>query len=354
MTDANNLRTNVAELCGIRHVFLNQPLPAMAGPELVAAVSEAGGLGVVPALSMSPEQITTFCARVRELTSRPFAIALDVDETPVRVEGTEELFATLAPLLEELGLPLNAEQDQDNVYDLRPTHTYQERFAAALAAKPNAVIAMFDGFREPEAEALQAAGVVNMAYFTSVLEAKVLHSAGCQVLIAQGADASGPRVSFGGARYAGASLLTLVPAAIEATKLPVIALGGIYCRSQVAALRALGAAGIMVGTALLPTEESAAQELYRYWALHGQMHDTILATTYHGINGCRMLKNSFTDWVWRGEPIGRVVYQRIFAAIEQAARRCGRRDLLVYELGLGIGRSAFERVADAVENLSES
>ncbi len=353
MNHSSPLRTAFTALCGVDRPVMNQPLPSLTTPALVAAVSEAGGLGVIPAGRMSPAQISAYCRAVREKTARPFAIALDVDETPRSLAGVDALLDELSFLLEELDLPASVQADSGNVLGLQESSTYQERFEAALSEKPAAMIAMHGGFREPEAEALQAAGVVNMGFCTSLKEAKVLRSAECQVLIAQGSESAGVRLHFEESAHPGAGLMTLVPVLSQVTGLPVIACGGIYCREQVEALSVLGAGGVMLGTALAACKESWADEQTRYWALNGQMQDTVVCTTYSPA-GTRCLKNNFTGWYWEGEPIERGAYEALFQAICAAAVRKNRPDLVLRELGLGIGRARFSTVAEALEKLSLS
>lgn len=350
MSHSDAPRTSLEPLFDRGFTIMNQPIARTMGPELVAAVSQAGGLGVVPATDFTPEEIVQFCEAVKARTDQPFAVALDVNETPIGLQGVPALLSELGGLLEALHLPTSLEADHDNRLGLQPTSTYQERFEAALSTGPMAMIAQYGGFREPEDDRLMEEGVINMAFFTSLREAKVLRSAGCQVLIAQGAEASGPRFTFEEVEPQSIGLMTLVPTVTQVTGLPVVACGGLYCPEQMRALKTLGACGTMLGTALMATAESQADEQHRYWAREGQMSDTTVASTYHG-RPARLLDNAFTGWVWEGEPVERKAYQRIFAAIEKAAREEGRDDLAVREMGVAIGRSRFKTVKEAVETL---
>lgn len=340
-----SVRTNLDPLFKASLKIMNQPLVHMASAELVAAVSEAGGLGVVPATHFTPNEIRAFCSLVRKRTTRPFAIAIDVDESTFDTSHVLELIAELAPLLEELGLPTELTEQTAPALGLSPPPSLQECLKTAIEESPCAIIAQYGGFREPEAEALEEAGIVNMAFCTTLKEAKVLHSAGCQVLIAQGAESSGARMTFEEDDAMSVGLMSLVPSIVQATSLPVVACGGIWCREQLKALEALNAVGAMLGTALVNTQESSGNEAYRYWATQGQVGDTTVVSTYDSVPA-RMLKNSFTGWYWEGNPIPRKVYQRFFSTIEKAALASGRKDLLVYELGSGIGRSRYRSVAE--------
>ena len=78
MSQTNESCTRFAKLLGIEVPFLNAPMEGIATPELVAAVSEAGGLGVIPAAGLAPDELRAFAARVQELTQKPFAVNLAV------------------------------------------------------------------------------------------------------------------------------------------------------------------------------------------------------------------------------------------------------------------------------------
>ena len=97
-----------AETLGVERPVMNAPMPAEAGPELVAAVSEAGGLGVLSAAGRTPDELAAAVADIRARTQKPFALHI---ELPAKSATEEELAAAriladgLSPLFESLGLP---------------------------------------------------------------------------------------------------------------------------------------------------------------------------------------------------------------------------------------------------------
>ena len=200
MSQTNESCTRFAKLLGIEVPFLNAPMEGIATPELVAAVSEAGGLGVIPAAGLAPDEIRAFAARVKELTQKPFAVnlAVPVDAPADAAERFERFGDAVSMLLEELELPAGEGASYAERYDLegctRPD--FFEQFDAALEVRPAAVISSFGGFREPEEEKLAELGIVNIGTATTLREAKVLRAAGCGAVIVQGAEAAGPRLSF--------------------------------------------------------------------------------------------------------------------------------------------------------------
>ena len=178
MSQTNESCTRFAKLLGIEVPFLNAPMEGIATPELVAAVSEAGGLGVIPAAGLAPDEIRAFAARVKELTQKPFAVnlAVPVDAPADAAERFERFGDAVSMLLEELELPAGEGASYAERYDLegctRPD--FFEQFDAALEVRPAAVISSFGGFREPEEEKLAELGIVNIGTATTLREAKVL------------------------------------------------------------------------------------------------------------------------------------------------------------------------------------
>ena len=187
MSQTNESCTRFAKLLGIEVPFLNAPMEGIATPELVAAVSEAGGLGVIPAAGLAPDEIRAFAARVKELTQKPFAVnlAVPVDAPADAAERFERFGDAVSMLLEELELPAGEGASYAERYDLegctRPD--FFEQFDAALEVRPAAVISSFGGFREPEEEKLAELGIVNIGTATTLREAKVLRAAGCGAVI---------------------------------------------------------------------------------------------------------------------------------------------------------------------------
>lgn len=97
MSQTNESCTRFAKLLGIEVPFLNAPMEGIATPELVAAVSEAGGLGVIPAAGLAPDEIRAFAARVKELTQKPFAVNLAVPvDAPADAAERFERFCILS------------------------------------------------------------------------------------------------------------------------------------------------------------------------------------------------------------------------------------------------------------------
>src|ERR1700704_1496857 len=162
---------------------------ALAGPELVAAVSGAGGFGVLGVSAMEPDEIARRIARVRQLTEKPFGANIIIDEVG---------WAT---------------SDEDRAF-------VRSEVVAAITERV-AVVVLFWGDAAPYVELARGTGVKVFIQVGSVEEAKAAAAAGVDAVIAQGVEA-------GGHVKGKTSIWALLPAAVEAINpLPVLAAGGI-------------------------------------------------------------------------------------------------------------------------------
>ncbi|MFU0841880.1 MAG: NMO domain-containing protein [Burkholderia sp.] len=355
MTEQEERRAGLTALLGIERPVLSAPMRKVATPEFVAAVSEAGGLGVVPAFVMSPADIEAFAAKVRSLTAKPFAVALEVQPRTLPDPKAIGVFADgISALLSELGLPDGTDGKLEEAYDLRFERAprFGEQFEAACGARPAAMLSVFGGFREPEADALRARGIVNMGAATTLREAKVLRAAKADAIVCQGSEAAGPRWAFEDADTAMVGLMALVPAAARATGLPVVAAGGIARPEQAKAAAALGAAGVMAGTAFITAAESGAGKALRDASLYASAADTVMTRVYDGCFS-RVLKNGLVEALadYETHTAPRPLQGMLMRALSDKAEALGRFDLTAMPLGQSAGRSAWRSAAEAVKAL---
>lgn len=248
------------QLLGIRAPILLGAFGGLSSVELTAAVSDAGGLGQYGLYGYSADRIRDTAAALRAATAAPFGLNLWLptgDEVTPDGTGAASATAPLAPFYAELGIDAPAAPERF----LPPV---EEQLEAVLEARP-AVLSVVYGV--PDAALVEQAherGIRVIGTATTVAEARALAAGGVDAVIASGAEAAGHRVSF--LRPAEQSLvgtLALVPQVVDAVEVPVIAAGGIADRRGVAAARALGADGVLVGTAFLATRQSAATAAHR-------------------------------------------------------------------------------------------
>src|SRR5438309_4556555 len=253
-------QTEAIERLGIRLPIVGAPMGGgPSTPALVAAVSEAGGLGSLAGGYLSPDRLRADIAAVRAATSKPFAVNLFVP-TPVAPTG-EELEAALAalePYRLELGLPA------------RPAAggPWSEDFEAQLAVvvEERVPVTSFTfGLLPPAAvAALHDAGSLLVGTATTVEEAVAAEASGADLVCAQGSEAGAHRGTFlGAAEQALIGTLALVPQVCDAVQVPVIAAGGIMDGRGVAAALGLGAGAAALGTAFLRCPEAGTSATYR-------------------------------------------------------------------------------------------
>lgn len=251
---------DLAARLGLAAPVIQAPMAGAQGHALAAAVCEAGGLGAIPAAMLSPEGLRAEIEALRARTSRPFAVNFFCHRAPAADAAREQRWRRrLAPYYAEYGLDAAA----------APAGAQRAPFSAELAdlVEPLAppVVSFHFGLPEPALLArVKRWGALVMASATTVDEARWLQQHGADVVIAQGLEAGGHRGHFLDddlTRQPG--LFALLPQVVQAVALPVVAAGGIGDAATIAAARALGAAGVQIGTAYLKTPEATTAPLHR-------------------------------------------------------------------------------------------
>jgi nitronate monooxygenase/enoyl-[acyl-carrier protein] reductase II len=229
----------------------------IAGAELAAAVSNAGGLGVLGALGLPPLVIREQTARIRSLTTKPFGVNLVI---PQMTGGEIEA-------------------------------CFEERIP---------VLVLFWGDPAPYVKDAHARGIKVILQAGSLTEAVAAAAAGVDVVMVQGVEA-------GGHVRGTESLLTLLPAAVDALgPLPVVAAGGVGDGRGVAAALALGAQAVSMGTRFLASDEAMVEPAYKERIVHAGAADTVYTSLFDlGWPDAphRVLRNrAYTEWEAAGAP----------------------------------------------------
>jgi nitronate monooxygenase len=287
MRTASDLRS----LLGIEHPIIQAPMAGSTTPELVAAVSNAGGLGMLGAANLSPAHIAQAVTTIRALTDRPFGVNLFAGgREDDRAVDPQPMLAILADYHAELGLPAP-----------EPPNVEPDLFPEQLEAVRDAQVPVFSftfGIPAPGVLAkLHHHDITILGTATTVEEARQLAAAGVDAVIAQGSEAGGHRGTFAAAfETALIGTMALVPQVVDAVPVPVVAAGGIMDGRGMVAAEALGASAVQMGTAFLTCREAGAPDVYKA-AIHStQGEQTALTRAFSG-RPARGIVNAFMQTV---------------------------------------------------------
>ncbi|WP_374983218.1 nitronate monooxygenase [Streptomyces fradiae] len=249
----------LTDLC--RYPIVQAPMAGGAScPELVAAVSEAGGLGFLAAGYKTADGMYQEVQRVRGLTARPFGVNLFMPQPGQADAAAVDLYRQqLAGEATWYDTPLgDPDRGRDDGYDAK---------LAILLDDPVPVVSFTFGCPAPETvAALTRAGTRTVVTVTSADEARAAQRAGADAVCVQGVEAGGHQGTHRDdpeAGTCGTGLLALITRIREAVRLPMLAAGGLMRGAQIAAVLAAGAEAAQLGTAFLVCPESGADPLHK-------------------------------------------------------------------------------------------
>ncbi len=340
--------SNLLARIGVEHPIFQAPMGGgPSTPELVAAVSNAGGLGSLAAPYMKPEEIVAAGRKIRTLTDRPFHVNLfsggyatknDIDPGP--------MLAALGAAHQALGLP------PPELPEL-PRDPFPEQLEAVLEVRP----ALFSfSFGIPPLETLRrvrAGGTLIAGTATTVAEARLLADAGVDAIAAQGAEAGAHRGTFAGPFESSmVSMLDLVRGIVAEVGLPVLAAGGIMDGRDVVRALSAGATAAVLGTAFLVCPESGAPEVHKR-AILESMHDTTVVTRAYSGRPARGIENEFIRRIHGGGieilPFG--LQNSLTRPMRTASAKRGDPGFLSLWAGTGAPRARAMPAADLVRTL---
>ncbi len=292
-------RTSLCDLLGIEYPILQSGMGGVAGPELVAEVSRAGGLGILAGLRLTGDQLRAGIRRIRGLTNRPFGVNLwlhteimppaDVAKIP---EATmRKVQSTLNRFRARLGIPVS-EARPPAVPDV-----VGEAFEVILEER---VPVWSIGLGNPHPEWVRRCherGVKIVAMVATVEDARAVAASGVDAVVAQGGEAGGHRSTWvkpASRDAAQVGTLALVPQIVDAVKVPVIASGGIADGRGLVAALALGATGVLLGTRFVATREATAAESWKKSLLERSGEETTVTDAFTGLYA-RALRNTFSE-----------------------------------------------------------
>jgi len=249
-------RTALTETLGIEYPIIQAGMGGVALAELAAAVSNAGGLGVIGGAMFMADGLREEIRKVKDMTDKPFAVDLLLTEgMPGLAEQIEAVYAE--------GVPV---------------------FASGL------------GNPAPYSAEMHRRGMKIIAVVGNVRNARRCAEGGADIVIAQGHEGGGHTGRIG--------TLALLPQVVDAVKpLPVAAAGGIADGRGLVAALALGACGIWVGTRFVATQEAFGHLNYKNKIVEGNDEGTVVSKAFTG-KPCRVIRNKYADdWLGREDEI---------------------------------------------------
>lgn len=301
-------------------------------PELTAAVSNSGGLGSLAAAYSNPERIRQDIAKVRSLTSRPFAVNLFSPQAQEPLQGDVTKVETfLAGYHRQLGL------DPPQLPP-KPAEDFAAQVDAVLKANVPVVSFTFGLLPGEAVQRLKSQKVYLIGTATTVDEARRLEQSAVDAVIAQGSEAGAHRGTFAvPAESALIGTVALVPQVADAVGVPVIASGGIMDGRGIVAALALGASAVQMGTAFLTCPEAGTSPGYREALLRAREDQTTLTRAFSG-RMARGLSNEFIER-WNRAKLTHLSYpwQNAFTQpMRRAAAAANRAGLLSLWMGQGV------------------
>ena len=238
------IQSPICELLGIRYPVFQGGMAWIADGKLAAAVSNAGGLGIISAMNADAAYVREQIRIARELTDQPFAV---------------------------------------NIMLMSP---FAAECAQVCAEEKPAVVTTGAGSAAPYIPMWREAGIRVIPVIASVAMAKQSQRAGADAVIAEGQESGG--------HIGELTTMALVPQVVDAVDIPVIAAGGIGDGRGIAAAFMLGAAGVQMGTRFLVAKECGGHQNYKDMVLGAKDISTQVTGRRFGGNTCRGIKNSFT------------------------------------------------------------
>lgn len=269
----------ITNLFGLSLPVVQAPMAGVQGASLALAVAQAGGLGSLPAATLTPDALRRDLAAIRERIAGPINVNFFCHAPPEPDAEREAAWReVLAPYYAEFGL------DPAAVVAGPARTPFNHELADVLAELPPAIVSFHFGLPAPDLlERVRATGAKVLSSATTLDEARWLDAQGVDAIVAQGLEAGGHRGHFlSDDLDAQAGTFALLPQIVRAVRVPVIAAGGIAGAAGVAAARALGAAGVQVGTAYLLCPEATTSAVHRQALTADAGGETALTNLFTG------------------------------------------------------------------------
>ena len=246
------MKTKITEMLGIEYPIIQGGMAWVAEHHLAAAVSEAGGLGLIGGANAPGEVVREEIRKARELTKKPFGV---------------------------------------NVMLMSP---YADDVAKVVVEEGIKVVTTGAGIPGKYMGMWKEAGIKVIPVVASVAQARLMEKSGADAVVAEGMESGG--------HIGEATTMTLVPQVVDAVSIPVIAAGGIADGRGIAAAFMLGAEAVQMGTRFVVSKESIVSQAYKDRVIKAKDIDSTVTGMSHG-HPIRCLRNKMTRKVtWTTEP----------------------------------------------------
>ncbi|TGD59518.1 NAD(P)H-dependent flavin oxidoreductase [Flavobacterium humi] len=324
-------QTKITEALGIQYPIIQGPMGGgFFSADLLASISNAGGLGSLGAYTMTPGQILEATKEIQLKTNKPYNLNLWVSDVDERLkdypqEKLARITALFKPYFDELGIPV-----PELVTDI--PSKFEQQVEVLFQVRP-AVFSFIFGIPSPEIlKESRRLGIRTVGAATTSDEAMMLDEAGVDAIVAAGFEAGGHRPSF--LKPAQDSLIgtfTLIQQLRAKVRKPIIAAGGIIDANGIAAALTLGADAVQMGTAFLTSEESVATPEHKKILLSG--NHTVLSKSLTGRLG-RMIDNRISGEVaFETEVLPFPLQTRLIAPLKAAAIAQGKTEMMSFWSG---------------------
>jgi NAD(P)H-dependent flavin oxidoreductase YrpB (nitropropane dioxygenase family) len=338
------LHTRVCDILGIRYPIVLAGMGGASTPELAAAVSNAGGLGVLGAAACGADELRRWIARTRALTDRPFGVdtllpasvrreAYKGASGPTPQERLPEYVAFAREFMEREGLQAPRAPGGAAAGRGRPLFSadfFDEQMEVVIEERVP-VYAAGLGDPGPWIERLHANGTRVISVVGAVRHARKVAQSGVDLIVAQGHDAGGHNSPVG--------TMALIPQVVDAAgEIPVLGAGGITDGRGVAAALMLGAEGAWVGSAFLATHEAGIAEFQKKAIVASTEEGTTVTRSVTG-KPARYIRSKWTEaWAESGlEPLPMPFQGAVSGPVMASAFASQRGDIAPGFAGQGIG-----------------
>ena len=352
----SRLHTSLCDLLQIRYPILLAGMGRISCPELTAAVSNAGGLGILGGAPLRAEVLNEWIEKTRKLTSEPFGVDTLL---PARVpkSGSKSSLGKKIPdthlefarrFKEKYGIPDASRDGAPSEFSVDWTHDFFERQLEVIMDQRVPVYAAGLGDPSPFVKDFHDRGIKVIGIAGNVKHVNRMRDGGVDIIVAQGTEAGGHNSRIG--------TMAFIPQAVDAAPgTPIVAAGGIADGRGLAASLVLGAVGVWCGTVFCTTPEALLPQFLKDSMLAADEEGTVVSRAATG-KPMRQLKNK---WVAEFEASGLEIlpmpFQMILASpIVAGAGRAKMRDICPTAAGQVVGmihglKPAAQVVAEMVE-----